>query len=167
MNKLKLIIRIGIFALIFFACAGEGFAQHNHRGDKGKSPAEMRKEVEEFKIKFIAGELDLKEDQKERFVEVYTQMNNERIKVFEQTRALERKIKKNPNATDAEYAAVAKAITEAREKDADIEKKYDAIFATFLTSKQIFKIKTAEDQFRRKMHEMYHKKRRDSHGATK
>lgn len=159
MNKLKLIVRIGIFALIFLACAGQGYAQH-HRGEKGKSRTEMRKEFEEFKIKFIANEIDLKEDQKERFVEVYTQMNNERIKVFEQTRALERKIKKNPNATDADYAAVSKAITEAREKDADIEKKYDAVFATFLTNKQIFKIKAAEDQFRRKMHEMYHKKKR-------
>ena len=32
-------------------------------------------------------------------------------------------------------------MTEAKEKDAEIEKKYDAIFSEFLTSKQVYKMK--------------------------
>ena len=50
-------------------------------------------------------------------------------------------------------------MTEAKEKDAEIEKKYDAIFSEFLTSKQVYKMKDAEEKFRNKMHEMRHKRR--------
>ncbi len=149
--KILLTLLLGIFSV-----AGL-FAQP--KGHEKKSREEMRKEIDEFKKKFIAQEIDLKDDQKKEFFELYTQMNNERMKVFEQTRALERKVKKNADASEADYKAVSKAITEAKEKDAEIEKKYDAKFSKFLTSKQIYKMKSAEEKFRNKMQEMWHKKR--------
>ncbi len=124
-----------------------------------KSREEMRKEFREFKIKFIAQEIDLQEDQQKQFAELYDQMCDERMKIFEQTRRLERKVKKESNATEEDYASVSRALTEAKEKDAAIEKKYDAKFSTFLSSKQIFKMKAAEEKFRKKMSEMRHKKK--------
>ena len=81
-------------------------------------------------------------------------MSEEKFKVFTEVRRLESQLKNNPNATEAEYAAVSDAITKAKARDAEIEKKYDDQFSTFLTKKQIFKMKAAEDKFRRKMHEM-------------
>lgn len=87
-------------------------------------------------------------------------MSDERMQVFEQTRRLERKVKKDPQATDEDYAAVSRAITEAKEKDAAIEKKYDAKFSTFMSSKQLFKMKAAEEKFRQKMNEMRHRRRK-------
>ena len=48
--------------------------------------------------------------------------------------------------------------TAAKEKDADIDRAYDAKFATFLSQRQIFKMKEAEDKFRAKMNEMKQKK---------
>lgn len=127
---------------------------------KGADKEAMRREVQEFKLKFLAQEMELKEDQQKKFFELYNQMDAEKVKVFKETRALEKKLNAAANASDAEYEAVSKAITEAKEKDAAIDKKYDEKFATFLTSKQIFKMKSAEEKFRAKMREMHHKKGR-------
>lgn len=149
-RKLLLIV---IASVVF---SGVAFSQPK---GKSKNREEMRKELREFKIKFIAQEMDLKDDQKEQFAEVYGKMNDERMEIFEQTRKLERKIDKDANATEEDYAAVSKAITEAKEKDAELEKKYDAQFRKFLTGKQIFKMKGAEEKFRQKMSEMRHKNR--------
>lgn len=148
MNRFFLII------LLCFVAAVPSFAQKN-KTDKET----MRKELMEFKLKFLAQEMDLKEDQQQKFFDLYKQMSEERVKVFKETKALENKLKSNPDASDAEYEAVSKAITAAKEKDAAIEKKYDDKFAQFLTSKQIFKMKGAEEKFRQKMHEMRHKKK--------
>ena len=130
------------------------------QGNGKKSRAEMKKEFKEFKMKFIAQEVDLQDDQQKQFFVLFEQMSDERMQVFEQTRRLERKVKKDPQATDEDYAAVSRAITEAKEKDAAIEKKYDAKFSTFMSSKQLFKMKAAEEKFRQKMNEMRHRRRK-------
>lgn len=154
-------MRFGIKGILFLIIlAGFALSGMAQRPGNGKKREEMRKELEEFKMKFIAQEMDLKESQQKQFFEVYGQMQDERIRLFEQTRALERKLKRNPDATEADYAAMSKAITEAKQKDAEIEEKYDAKFAMFLSGKQIFKMKDAEEKFRRKMHQMVHKKRK-------
>ncbi len=150
MNRKILLIILAVILGVGTVCA---------QGKGKKSREEMRKEFREFKIKFIAQEIDLQEDKQKQFAEVYDQMCDERMKIFEQTRKLERKINKESNATEEDYASVSRAITEAKEKDAAIEKKYDAKFSTFLSSKQIFKMKAAEEKFRKKMSEMRHKKK--------
>lgn len=101
-----------IFLIAFTLILGLGSmcAQGNGR----KSRAEMKKEFKEFKMKFIAQEVDLQDDQQKQFFELYEQMSDERMQVFEQTRRLERKVKKDPQATDEDYAAVSRAITEAQ-----------------------------------------------------
>lgn len=130
--------------------------------DKGKkSKDEMLREFKEFKMKFLAQEIDLKDEQQKPFFELYDQMMAERHKVYEQTRRLERKVKKDASASDEDYAALSKAMTDAKQKDAEIERTYDAKFATVLNNKQIFKLKTAEDKFRQKMHEMRKKKKKN------
>lgn len=126
---------------------------------KGKDRETMRKEVHEFKLKYLAQEMDLKEDQQKKFFDLYNQMCDEKIKVFRETRQLENRLAKTSDASESEYEAVTKAITAAKEKDAEIEKRYDEKFAKFLTPKQIFKMKEAEGKFRDKMREMRHKKR--------
>ncbi len=145
-----------VLTLILLLAFGVGVSFAQEKGKKSRE--EMRKEFNEFKMKFIAQEIDLKEDQQKQFFELYGQMNEERRKIFEQTRRLERKVKKDPQATEEDYASVSRALTEAKEKDAAIEKKYDAKFSTFLSSKQLFQMKAAEEKFRQKMEEMRHKR---------
>lgn len=145
-----------LFLLAFFAMSP--IVAQRKDGDR-KSKHEMMKELHEFKLKFLAQEMDLKEDQQTRFFEIYNQMSEERHKLFRETRQLEKKVKENKNASDADYQAVSAAITAAKEKDAALEKKYDEKFSTFLSQKQIFKMKAAEEKFREKMREMRQRKK--------
>lgn len=144
-----------LLLIVAIVACGSAYAQ---RPGKGKSREEMRKDLREFKMKFIAQEIDLKEDQQKQFTEVYGRMLDERMKLFEETRGLERKLKKEgADVSDEEYSKVNKSLSEAKEKDAEIEKRYDAEFSKFLTGKQIFQMKGAEEKFRQKMSEMRHK----------
>lgn len=144
-----------LLLLLILAAVIPVLAQH-----KGKNHAAMRKEVQEFKLKFLAQEMELKEDQQKKFFDLYNRMTDEKIKVFKETKALEKKLSDTANASDAEYDEVSKAITAAKEKDAEIDKRYDEKFRQFLTPKQIFKMKAAEEKFRDKMHEMRHNRKR-------
>lgn len=119
------------------------------------------KQIVEFKLKFLAQEMELKADQKDQFVELYTEMMNEKKKLFSEIRTLEKKLDENNSATDDDYARVSDAISNAKVRDAEIEKRYDDKFSTFLSSRQIFKMKSAEDKFRDKMNQMRHKKRKN------
>lgn len=128
---------------------------------KGKDHDAMFKEVQDFKLKFLAQEMELREDQQKKFFELYNQMSDEKGKLFRETKNLEKKLTDSKDASDSEYEAVSKAITAAKEKDAEIEKKYDEKFSQFLSAKQVFKMKEAEGKFRDKMREMRHKRRHE------
>ncbi len=126
------------------------------------------KEVFEFKLKYLAQEMDLKSDQREKFVELYKKMWDEKHALFVEVQKLEKSVKDNKNATDEDFQKVSEAITQAKSKDAEIERKYDEQFATFLTPKQIFKMKNAEESFREKMQKMRHQNKGDQkHGERK
>lgn len=131
-------------------------------GHDKKDRDKMMKEVREFKIKYIAQEIELQDNQKEQFVALYNEMSDKRDGAMREAFKLERKVKRDGNATEADYKAAADAMNKARAEDAAIEKEYDEKFAKFLTSKQIYKMKSAEEEFRRKMEEMRHnRKKRD------
>ncbi|MDE7402550.1 MAG: hypothetical protein K2M87_03960 [Muribaculaceae bacterium] len=143
-----------LFLVMILAC-GTGFTQTK----KPECNNKVHKEIREFKMKYMAQEMKLKADQQKQFIEVYGDLEDERHNLYHETRKLERSLRDDKNATEADYEAVSNAITKAKEKDAEIEKKYDARFAKFLSAKQIFKMKSAEENFRRKMHEMRHAKK--------
>lgn len=123
-----------------------------------KDKAEMHREFRDFKIKYIAQEIDLPADKFKEFSEIYEQMELEKHKVFSQTRKLEKSVKKNPASTDEDYARLNEAMVNAKAKDAEISKRYEEKFAKLLTPKQRYKLKDAEESFRKKMHEMRRKK---------
>lgn len=124
----------------------------------------MLKQIQEYKIKFLAQEMELKADQKEKFVELYQKFSAERHANFEKMRACEATLKNNPS--DADYKSASDAMADLRVKDAALEKKYDKEFAKFLTHKQIYLMKQGEEKFRRKMTDMHHK-RKHSKGKRK
>ena len=123
---------------------------------KGKDREKMFKEVQEYKMKFLAQEMELKEDQRSRFFELYGKMSEEKRCVYREIRKLEKSLKED--SSEARYKEVTSRISELREKDAAIDKRYDAEFSKFLTSKQIYKMKAGEEKFRKKMHEMHGRK---------
>ena len=148
MRKIYILLLALIFALPAFS----------PKSQSREKREDMRREMHEFKMKFIAQEIELQESQQKRFFEVYDRMWAERGKLFKATRGIEKRLREG-NPSEQEYTEACRAMTEAKEKDAEIEKKYDAIFSVFLTSNQVYKMKDAEEKFRNKMHEMRHKRR--------
>lgn len=146
--------RISLIIICLLCGLGSLFAQ----GHDGKDRAKMMKELREFKLKFLAQEMDLQEDQQERFFTLYNEMCDKRNACMRSARRLERKVKNSHDATEADYEAAAEAMNKARAEDAAIEKEYDEQFSQFLSQKQIYKMKAAENEFRKKMSEMRHKK---------
>lgn len=122
-----------------------------------KDASTMRKELNEYRIKYLAQEMELKPEQQKRFVEVYAQMTEEKDKAFAEARKLERRVRKCAECSDSDYAKASEAVAAAKIKEGEIEKKYDVRFAEFLTQKQIYKMKEAEVSFREKMREMRHR----------
>lgn len=141
--------------MALFSVAGVSYASSGVEGEgPGKSREEMRRELEEFKMKFIAQEINLQSDQQKRFMELYSQMQDEKVKVFTNAIRIDYKVRKDRNATEADFEQAAKAMNEAKERDAEIDKRFDKEFSTFLSAKQIYLMKAAEEKFRRRMHEM-------------
>lgn len=157
----KLIIALGFLIMM----SGPAFAQkmkgnnpERHNNHKEMMQKEMRKEVREFKIQYLIQEMELNSEQKSRFTALYTNMENERHQLFITLRQTEQRIKDSRNPGDEEYEKVTKTISSTKEKSLQIEKKYDAEFEKFLSPKQIYKMKNAEESFRRKMRNMRKKK---------
>ncbi len=159
MGKLTRIFPLLILMLL---CAIGVNAQQTEK----KSRGEMRKEMAEFKMKFLAQEMELQDNQIEQFTEVYTKMNQEKRQAFASAMRLERKLRSDKDAAEADYAAAAKAMDEAKIKDHEIDRRYDDKFSKFLTAKQRFKMREAEEKFRRKMEQM-HRERKGKGGKGK
>ena len=126
---------------------------HREKGGK-KSSEEMLKEIQEFKLKYLAQEMGLSEAQKKDFNEIYTQMSMEKGKILRECHELEKEMKETQNLTDEDYARASEKLDAAREKETLIGKMYDAKFASFLTAKQIYKMKQAEKAFLEKLRDM-------------
>lgn len=148
MRKYVLILAMSLF-LIFPAIAQKS---------ENKSKEDMRKELHEFKLKYLAQEMDLNDDQKKPFFDIYEQLVKERREVRKTFRHTQKKLKNSKNLSNADYEAINKDLTAAKEKETLIEKKYDEKFSKFLSAKQIFKMKEAEEKWRAKMKEMRNQK---------
>lgn len=124
--------------------------------EKGKkSREEMHKEYREYKMKVLAQEMDLRDDQQKEFFDLYNKMSDERHKVHHEFRQIKKKMQDEKNMSEEDYAKLNTAEATAREKDSEIDKRYDAKFKKILTAKQIYKMKEVEEQFRNKIREMH------------
>lgn len=126
---------------------------------KKKDRKEWYAQMRQHKHDFIEDELDLTDEQEDKFFPIYDAMEDELHKVQRETRKLEKQVA-DKKATDVEYDAASKAIIELKKKEADIELKYFDKFKTVLSSKQIFELKRAEKKFTRKIMNAHNKKRK-------
>lgn len=124
------------------------------RKKKANSGENWRKEMHDFKLRFLAQEMKLREDQQKQFITVYTQMTEEKEANMNQVRRAMVRVKKLDNPTDADYTAAIDEMIRGHEQDLAIEKKYEERFKTFLSPKQIFSMKEAERKFREKLRGM-------------
>ncbi len=131
-----------------------GFGADAQRRHGGGSPEKFHREMREFKIKFLAQEMELREDQVKSFADLYNKMSDERHAALEAGRKAEERLRGLQNPTEADYRAASDAISAARDKEAGIRQKYEAKFKKLLTPKQMFKMKEAERKFRGRLRDM-------------
>jgi len=103
------------------------------------------------KVDYISKQIGLDGDKKVRFAKEYTAMTTETAKLARETRKLERSVAKNPKATDLEYEKAAEAVAEFKGREAAIEMRYYNQFKTYLSKKQLFQLKIAENKWMREL----------------
>lgn len=151
MKKLYLIL----FLLI--SCVGMAWAHDDDSSKRDK----MFREVQQFKMKYLAQEMELTEAQKEKFFPLYEEMSASRQKCFERAVTLDRKLKHSKDASEEEYQNVTNAFNTANTQWAEEERQFNQRFSEFLSSKQMYKMKEAEQNFKAKLEEMRHKKKKE------
>lgn len=132
------------------------FAQK--KGEGGKSHKEMRKEMEDFKMKFFAQKMELQGETKEKFFEVFREYAKDMGDGFIQRRRAEKKLKGIAAPTDADYAEAQKEQKAGRDKENAAEAKFEEDCSKFLSPKQMIKLQEAREEFRQKMIELKAKK---------
>lgn len=123
-------------------------AQRNKMGDDDKRK-EWMSEMRNYKHDFLKKELGLTREQEAPFFKQYDEMDDELIRVGEETRQLERKINADDNASDTEMESAARTLFEQKKKEGEIELKYFEEFKTILTKRQLLKLKEVERRFNR------------------
>ena len=152
MKKYLLFMLLAIFAL------PAAFAQ-----DKDK--AKMKEELQQFKIDFLAKEMNLTDKEKAEFTPIYKEYDEQRRQGGAEAWKFDRELKKKKDASEADYKKLSELQQKAREKDNEIVKKYDSRFEAFLSAKQIYQMHQGEEKFFEKMKEMHKKHRNGKHGS--
>lgn len=151
--------KISLIIFLFFAGISFAFSQDEDPVKREK----MMKEVQEFKMKYLAQEMDLSEVQKKKFFELYEEMSESKKECYQEAVVMDRRLKGDKNASEEDYQQVRNAFNDANAKWAVTEKEYDEKFSEFLSQKQIYEMKEAENSFRAKFEEMKHNRKRDHH----
>lgn len=125
---------------------------------KPKDKDARRQEMLEFKLDYLGKELELRDDQKKQFNELYTQMENDRRAILRRMKKAEKNIAEGKDVSESDYEKATKEIMNSRSEMVQIEQQYDEKFATFLSKKQMFKLKEAENKFMQKMQSCKNKK---------
>ncbi len=119
-----------------------------------KDKAKMMEELQQFKLDYLAKEMQLSEKEKSEFVPVYKEYDKERRQAGSEAWKFERELKKKNDASEADYKKLSELQQKARAKDNEIVKKYDAKFESILSAKQIYTMHQGEEKFFEKMKEM-------------
>lgn len=144
------------FLLLFFALTL--FMPTAMAEPKDEPTAEMLKDLQEFKIKYLIQETGLPVEKQTEFTKIYTQYENERAALFRELHQRFKSMHKNQNPTDTEYMVAAESMATAKAREGELEKKYYNKLKTILSPKQLYLLKSSERRFDRKLGEMRRKK---------
>lgn len=150
-----------IFTLLILLISGISILSAH--GDDPVKREKMFREVQEFKMKYLAQEMELTELQKKKFFELYEEEMESKKECYKEAVVMDRRLKEDKNASEEDYQQVRNAFSTANENWAQIEKQYDEKYSEFLSQKQIYKMHEAETSFRAKFEEMKHSRKKEHH----
>ena len=148
-----------LITALTLALALFSFTVYAQKDGGGKKNAEMVKELQEFKIKYLIQEADITKEQQPEFVKIYTELNNAKLALIKANHESLKALKAKNSPTDEDYYKVAEEIAKGKTAEGAIDMKYYQQFKKLLTPKQLFKLKEAELKFNRKMMQMRDKKK--------
>lgn len=116
----------------------------------GFTPADRQRwlgEMRTLKHDFIARELELDQEQKDRFFELYDSMEDDIASLNTETREAETRVASDSEATDLMIQNTARTVFEQKRAEGQIEMTYFDQFSQILTPRQLLQLKNAERKF--------------------
>lgn len=104
-------------------------------------------ELRNYKHEFMVKELDLSKEQQNEFFTEYDSMEDKLNSLNADTRELEQRVLADPDASDVELEATARALFDLKSEESKIELEYFEKFKNILTPKQLVRLKNTERKF--------------------
>ena len=104
--RIRTILLAVIIALTAWNAASQQANADNEDRDK------IMAQLKPYKHKFLAKDLELSKEQQRDFLPIYDKMDEELLKINEDTRRLERSVSENNDATETEIEAASRAVFE-------------------------------------------------------
>ena len=109
--------------------------------------ARWMEQIRKTKFEFFTKEANLTKEQQNQLFPLYEEMEKSIYKMNNEAEALMKKTAANSRATDTEFEAAATAAARTTQRQGEIELEYFNKFSKFLSKKQLFLLKQAEDKF--------------------
>ena len=103
---------------------------------KKENKEEWKKELQDFKYKYLAQEVELSDEQMTNFFELYAKLDSERKQALKVCKAITKVVKEDGEHSDVEYERAVEAVLNLPIITGQNEKKYYEQFKTFLSYKQ-------------------------------
>ena len=145
---MKRISFIAIAAMLLLSLNTAWAKDKNHAN---ANRSQWTQEMLDYKHDFIAEQTEMTQAQREKFMPLYEAMEKEIFAVNRTAREQARKVSGSPKVSDQEYANAARAMSQVKVKEGEIEGRYFEKFSKILSKKQLFQLKQAEIKFTRQM----------------
>ncbi len=132
--------------------------QAQNKSHDGKSHAEMRRELREYKLKFLSQEMELDDATKAKFAEVFEDNFEAQCKLFREQHKAKKELDAKAKPSDADYEAYQKVQSSVKQREQALDSQYRAKLEKILNPKQMYKLQQGEEKFREKMQELRAKK---------
>lgn len=153
----RIFFAAALFAAMILSC-GVPASARDHK-ENHKRHAEMIREVQEFKIKYLIQEAEITKEQQPEFIRIYTELNNAKLNLFKTYRDNHKALKAKQSPTDEDYNKVSEEMAGAKSAEGALDIIYYKQLKKLLSPKQLYLMKNAEMKFNRKMMKMRDKKK--------
>lgn len=154
MRRLPLIA----LAALLMCCTAVATAK-DKTGTGNGNRSQWTQEMLDYKHDFIAEQTEMTQAQRDKFMPLYEAMEKEVFAAHRTAREQAKKVSSS-KATEQEYATAARAMSQVKVKEGEIEGRYFEKFSKILSKKQMFQLKQAEMKFSRQMLSRGNKKKR-------
>ena len=113
--------------------------------------SQWTQEMLDYKHDFIAEQTEMTQAQRDKFMPLYEAMEKEVFAVHRTAREQAKKISSTTKVSDQDYANAARAMSQVKVKEGEIEGRYFDKFSKILSKKQMFQLKQAELKFSKQM----------------